>query len=57
MELRNKVTGGIFSCDDELGNRLLSEGYEKVGAAPTPAEEAPAKPAVKRSPRKAAGAH
>ena len=66
MELRSTCTGGIFSCDDEMGNRLLAEGgYEKVGAPkrheaaavpPAPVEDAPAAP-VKRSPRKAAGAH
>ena len=55
MELRNKATGGVFSCDDEMGNRLLAEGgYEKVSAR----LEQPSdlhKPAVKRSPRKVAG--
>ena len=26
MELRNLATGGVFSCGDEQGNRLLAEG-------------------------------
>ena len=56
MELRNIATGGIFSCDDTLGNRLLSEGgYEKVGAAaaaPEPVKDAPSKAPVRRAPAK-----
>jgi hypothetical protein len=68
MEVRNLVTGGVFSCDDELGNRLLSEGYEKVGgrrnveiedpekmkAAFDPQVEPPVTLVKKAAPRKAA---
>ena len=73
MELRNLVTGGIFSCGDEQADRLLSEGgYEKVGASRAnveiedpekmkaafdPQVEPPVKPVVKRAPRKATGGH
>lgn len=55
MELRNLVTGGVFECGDEQGNRLIAEGgYEKVSARLEQPSELH-KPAVKRSPRKVAG--
>jgi hypothetical protein len=41
MELKNLVTGGVFECSDEMGNRLIAEGgYEAVGDEP---KKAPAK--------------
>ena len=56
MELRNIATGGQFSCDDVMGERLLGEGgYEKVGAAaaaPEPVKDAPRKAPVRRAPAK-----
>jgi len=44
MEIRNLVTGGVFSVDDKMAERLLAEGgYEAVDAP---------KPVKKSAPRR-----
>ena len=53
MELQNIATGGVFECDDEMGNRLLAEGGYTTTKEAAPVKKAPAK----HAPRKATGAH
>ena len=40
MEIRNTATGGIFSCDDKMAERLIAEGGYEAVDAPKPAKKA-----------------